>query len=308
MMTREEEQALIQKENEDPVKTRSFRLAESTIEKFQEISNLLDTNQEQTMRALIDTYKSQHDKESLQDPNKLDEFEKYLAVIKNMFLTLIREKEDATVLAKRDVLAQLESKDGIIMDLQAKLEASEEMKKKAEESVKPLQEEINSLNKTIEKDNETLQRQHEEIEKLENEKSSLKNELEETKKSAKETEQLYKTRVDETLKLQKENSALKDSIGPYKDNISKVTTENRVLIEKNKQLSEENISLKKDMDALKDTHTAELQLASSQAELKAKNEYFEQISAKQKELDNLKDKYMALLEKASEKSKKTKSE
>ncbi len=299
MLTREEEQAVV-KEAGEPMKARSFRLTEATTEAFKQISETLGENQQHTMEVLIEAYKSQYDKSCLKEAGKYDDFEKYLSVIRNMFMDVLRANEDAMVLARNDVAAQLESKDNIIMELQTELEKARKAETDAQNVIKPLKDENSALKDRLEKEKkeyeDKLSVASETETELRNTVDSLKKELEDVREREKKTDKAYKDCVDNTLRLQKELDYSKDQEKPLKENISKVVSENRLLVKENETLSKQNDSLSSEIESLKSSRANEIELVMSQAELKAKNEAFEALREKQMELDAIKDKYLALLE------------
>ncbi len=301
MLTREEEQALIAEESSEVTKTRSFRLTESTSDAFKQIAEEIGGNQQRTMEILIETYKDQFEKQNLKEISKLDDFEKYLSVLKDMYVGLLHANEDAYLLAQKDVSAQLESKDNIIIDLQNNLKKAEGAKKEAENAIIPLQQENTSLKETLKKEKEALEKEIRDIDYQLNELKSLntglKKDLEESMKNQQEAEKLYRKYAEENLKLQKEIETLRNNEKPLKENLSKVVSENRVLEKERERLEKEGISLNKELEALKSSHSIEIELVKSQAELKAKNEALEQIQEKQKELDEIKNRYLEKLEK-----------
>ncbi len=301
MLTREEEQALIAKESSEIAKPRSFRLTESTSDAFKQIAETIGGNQQRTMEVLIETYKDQVEKQTLKDPDRLDNFEKYLSVLKDMYTELLRTNEDAFLLAQKDVSAQMESKDNIIIDLQNNIKKAEEAKQEAESTIIPLQKENASLKEAMKKEREELEKEirniNNQLGDLKSSNTEFKKEIEESRKNQQETEKLYRKYVEENLRLQKEIEALRSNEKPLKENLSKVVSENRVLEKERERLEKESISLNKELEALKSAHSIEIELIKSQTELKAKNEALEQFQEKQKELDEKKNRYLEKIEK-----------
>ncbi len=297
MLTKSQEEAIKQEQGEkEELKVRGFRLDEETHQAFKQIAEQIGGNQQHAFEVLISTYKEQADRVNFKEPGKLDEFENYLSGLKTMFVEAIRSGDDAKILARQDFVTQLESKDNIISTLQESLKAAVEAEQEAERNRKPLEDEILQLKETVKSLKEKLSGSEDTISECKTSIEDLKKELKDAKESDNNTRRLYEEGVANATKLRNEIDRLERDSKPIKDNLSKVAAENRVLENEKTSLEKEVLELNKDIESLKASHSAELELVRSQAELKTKEEMYKQIEEMRKELDQAKDKYMALLE------------
>lgn len=297
MMTKTEEQALEKKET---LSGYSFRLSKETSEAFREISKDLGENQEYAMSVLIDSYKGIVEKNQLKNPDKYDEFEKYLSVLKDLYMNSLRATDDANILAKQEYASQLLSKDNIILELQERLKNTEIERDTALKELTPVKDELGQVVLTLSEAKNTIEALNEEKDDIKascDEKvEKLTRELEEVRADDKKTRSLYEENVKTIVKLEGEIDALKKAESPLKDNLSKLTGDNKALTTRNEFLERENESLLRDIDSLKTSKEAEIELAKKQAALEMKAEMFDQIQSLRDELDEFKKKYMDVLE------------
>lgn len=297
MMTKAEEQALEKKET---LSGYSFRLSKETSEAFREISKDLGENQEYAMSVLIDSYKGIVEKNQLKNPDKYDEFEKYLSVLKDLYMNSLRATDDANILAKQEYASQLLSKDNIILELQERLKNTEIERDTALKELTPVKDELGQVVLTLSEAKNTIEALNEEKDDIKascDEKvEKLTRELEEVRADDKKTRSLYEENVKTIVKLEGEIDALKKAESPLKDNLSKLTGDNKALTTRNEFLERENESLLRDIDSLKTSKEAEIELAKKQAALEMKAEMFDQIQSLRDELDEFKKKYMDVLE------------
>lgn len=297
MMTKTEEQALEKKET---LSGYSFRLSKETSEAFREISKDLGENQEYAMSVLIDSYKGIVEKNQLKNPDKYDEFEKYLSVLKDLYMNSLRATDDANILAKQEYVSQLLSKDNIILELQERLKNTEIERDTALKELTPVKDELGQVVLTLSEAKNTIEALNEEKDDIKDscdEKvEKLTRELEEVRADDKKTRLLYEENVKTIVKLEGEIDALKKAESPLKDNLSKLTGDNKALTTRNEFLERENESLLRDIDSLKTSKEAEIELAKKQAALEMKAEMFDQIQSLRDELDEFKKKYMDVLE------------
>ncbi len=296
-MTKTEEQALEKKET---LSGYSFRLSKETSEAFREISKDLGENQEYAMSVLIDSYKGIVEKNQLKNPDKYDEFEKYLSVLKDLYMNSLRATDDANILAKQEYASQLLSKDNIILELQERLKNTEIERDTALKELTPVKDELGQVVLTLSEAKNTIEALNEEKDDIKascDEKvEKLTRELEEVRADDKKTRSLYEENVKTIVKLEGEIDALKKAESPLKDNLSKLTGDNKALTTRNEFLERENESLLRDIDSLKTSKEAEIELAKKQAALEMKAEMFDQIQSLRDELDEFKKKYMDVLE------------
>ena len=279
---------------DDITKPRTMRLTDETFDYIKKLAAQLGGNQQHALSELLRVYEGQIEKDSLPaGAEQLEEFENYQAKMHDVFMNLLRSRNDAAELARVDFAKQLDTKDEIICELQKSLkdikngeegatEKAESLRKEYDESRQKMQEEIDRLK-------EDLKKSKEECDELKKQVSSIKDELAEAKENESEIRKLYDERVASSVKLMNEVDELKNKENPLRENLSKVASENRVLLAENARLTQENKSLHDDIESMKASHTAEIKLVTANAELKAKNDAYKELLAE-------KDKYSQLIE------------
>ena len=306
MLTKQEEQSIENKK--ESLTGCTFRLSKETIDEFRNIAKDLGENQEYALSVLINSYKGILEKNQLKNPDRFDEFEKYLSVLKDLYLNSLRATDDATLLAKQEYAAQLVSKDNIIIELQEKANKAEEEKEKALKELSPVKEELaqvvltlsdakNEIGSLTEQKNALQSSYEDKIQKLEKE-------LEEARFDDRNTRSLYEENVKTVVKLEGEIDTLKKQEGPIKENLSKVTSENKVLLTRVEYLEKENESLHQDLEALKLSKEAEIELARKQAALETKDSMLTEIENARNEANEIRLKYLELLEQQANKKSK----
>ncbi|SFU33672.1 hypothetical protein [Butyrivibrio sp. M55] len=280
---------------DDTTKPRTMRLTDETFEYIKKLAAQLGGNQQHAVSELLRVYEGQIEKDALPaGAEQLEEFEKYQARMHDIFMDLIRSRNDAADLARVDYAKQLDTKDEIICELQKNLkdikagedgatEKAESLRKENDELKQKMQDEIEHLKGELKKSKEECGELKEQV-------SSIKEELAEAKKNESDIRKLYDERVASSVKLMDEVEELKNKENPLRENISKVASENRVLLAENARLTQENKSLRDDIESLKTTHTAEIKLITANTELKAKNDAYKELLAE-------KDRYSQLIEK-----------
>ncbi|WP_027208862.1 hypothetical protein [Butyrivibrio hungatei] len=279
---------------DDTTKPRTMRLTDETFEYIKKLAAQLGGNQQHAVSELLRVYEGQIEKDALPaGAEQLEEFEKYQAKMHDIFMDLIRSRNDAADLARVDFAKQLDTKDDIICELQKNLkdikagedgaaEKAESLRKENDELKQKMQDEIEHLKEELEKSKEECNELKEQV-------SSIKEELAEAKKNESDIRKLYDERVASSVKLMDEVEELKNKENPLRENISKVASENRVLVAENARLTQENKTLRDDIESMRTSHTAEIKLVTANAELKAKNDAYKELLAE-------KDRYSQLVE------------
>ena len=239
-------------------------------------------------------YEGQAEKDALPaGAEQLGEFENYQAKMHDVFMDLIRSRNDAVELARVDFAKQLDTKDEIITELQKNLKDIKSGEEGATEKAESLRKEYDELKEKmqgeIDKLTSDLKESEGKCKELKEQLSDMKKELSEAKENETEIRKLYDERVTSSAKLLDEIDELKGRENPLRENISKVASENRVLLAENARLTQENQSLRDDIESLKTSHTAEIKLITANTELKAKNDAYKELLAE-------KDRYSRLVE------------
>ena len=255
---------------DDTTKPRTMRLTDETFEYIKKLAAQLGGNQQHAVSELLRVYEGQIEKDALPaGAEQLEEFEKYQAKMHDIFMDLIRSRNDAADLARVDFAKQLDTKDDIICELQKNLkdlkagedgaaEKAESLRKENDELKQKMQDEIEHLKEELEKSKEECNELKEQV-------SSIKEELAEAKKNESDIRKLYNERVASSVKLMDEVEELKNKENPLRENISKVASENRVLVAENARLTQENKSLRDDIESMRTSHTAEIKLVTANA-------------------------------------------
>ena len=300
-LTKREEALLEETTRDNTTKVRGFRLDDETHDAFRKIAEKIGGNQQHVMAQLIATYEGQSEKNNLESGSDvLETFENYQEIMRGMMLDLLKNIQNAKILARADFAKQLESKDSIIVELQDRIKNMSEKLEESQEELKPLKIELEEKEKELEN-------QKTKYEELENNFSKIQNSLEETnrklqeelkqaKENDKNTRTLYENNVKIIVKLEDEISSLKKAESPIKENLSKVVSQNKVLITRNEFLEKENEDYKAKIEALKNSKEAEIQIARKQAVLETKDEMFMQIQSIREQSNKAMEKYLKLLE------------
>lgn len=114
------------------LKPRSFRIDDTTIEKFKEISNIIGGNQQETLAKLIESFEFQSGKAVLTEKKAdIEQFEKYITAITRMYMGCLEDNQNITETVRTEFDALLTSKDAVIQDLQEKLTVAKQVKEDA---------------------------------------------------------------------------------------------------------------------------------------------------------------------------------
>ena len=283
-----------ERQTDDTTKPRTMRLTDETFEYIKKLAAQLGGNQQHAVSELLRVYEGQAEKDALPaGAEQLEEFENYQAKMHDVFMDLIRSRNDAVELARVDFAKQLDTKDEIITELQMNLKDIKSGEEGATEKAESLRKEYDELKEKmqgeIDKLTSDLKESEGKCKELKEQLSDMKKELSEAKENETEIRKLYDERVTSSAKLLDEIDELKGRENPLRENISKVASENRVLLAENARLTQENQSLRDDIESLKTSHTAEIKLITANTELKAKNDAYKELLAE-------KDRYSRLVE------------
>lgn len=128
------------------LKPKSFRIDDTTADKFKEIATQIGGNQQETLAKLIEAYEFQGGKAVLIEKKAdIEQFEKYVNVLTRMFMGSLEDNQNITATVRTEFEAQLKSKDAIIQDLQEKFQVAKQTKEQAEANEKAAQDEQNRL-------------------------------------------------------------------------------------------------------------------------------------------------------------------
>lgn len=104
------------------MKVRSIRLDDDTYQRLKEIVTEVGGNQADALQRMVNAYYMQEQRAALPDyKSSLDEFESYITSLLSMYTQALRSRQDARRAVMQEFDATLKSKDNLIMDLQDKL-------------------------------------------------------------------------------------------------------------------------------------------------------------------------------------------
>lgn len=249
---------------------KSFRLTQSTFDKFNEIKEQLGVSQQGTLEALITAY-DLNESAAAQPELKTDieQFAAMLNAIQNSYLNLIELNSSAETRANNSCKSLLDSKDRTIMDLQQKLIAAEERATAAAaeaEAIKADAEEAEALQ------TEAMYIQKVEAEKMQKELIKLNSALADKNKIIKQCE--------DNIKLAKEQSK---NYAHQIEEINKMVADYKKTVNAAKILSEQ---LDEKEKLIKNIQTeTELQIKTARAE--TKELYLDKLEASRQEKEQL---------------------
>ena len=114
------------------LKPKSFRIDDTTADKFKEIATQIGGNQQETLAKLIEAYEFQGGKAVLTEKKAdIEQFERYVNALTRMFMGSLEDNQNITATVRTEFEAQLKSKDAVIQDLQEKLTVAKQLKEEA---------------------------------------------------------------------------------------------------------------------------------------------------------------------------------
>lgn len=106
----------------EELKPRSIRLSDTVYKQLKEIAEGTRGSTQDIMQMLVNTYYLQEQKVALPDyKSNIDEFEKYITALVSMYTQSLQAQQDTRRAVMQEFDATLKSKDNLIMDLQDKL-------------------------------------------------------------------------------------------------------------------------------------------------------------------------------------------
>lgn len=127
----------------EELKTRSFRIDDTTAEQFKTISQEIGGNQQQALSKLLECYELQKGKSLLVDKKgDIETFENHITSITNMFMGSLQDNQDMKENVKAEYDSLLKSKDATIMELQEQVKQSKGTVEQSKEDFKVMQSEL----------------------------------------------------------------------------------------------------------------------------------------------------------------------
>ena len=157
-------------------------------EYIKKLAAQLGGNQQHAVSELLRVYEGQAEKDALPaGAEQLEEFENYQAKMHDVFMDLIRSRNDAVELARVDFAKQLDTKDEIITELQKNLKDIKSGEEGATEKAEALRKEYDELKEKmqseIDKLTSDLKESEEQCKELREQLSDMKKELSEAKEN-----------------------------------------------------------------------------------------------------------------------------
>lgn len=284
------------------LKPKSFRITDSTSEKFREISSDIGGNQEETMAKLIETYEFQSSKNLI--PNKredIEKFEKYVNVLTRLYMVSLEDNQNISEAVRADFEAMLISKDKVIADLQGQLTAAVQIKEEAAMKSRAFKEEAERLNTEIIRQEQDLSSRIEDLQEMlttkDNLNKALSDSCHELKKKADSMEQECEQASaiqKELLEARMELDRLTQAEADLKSKLQQALSSYDILANESKQ--HEKDSLESQKEKIEIAYQKEI------LDLKRTNqEKVQEIKARvQEEIDKYQQKYLELLERLGE--------
>ena len=280
------------------LKPRSFRIDDTTIEKFKEISNTIGGNQQETIAKLIEAYEFQSGKAVLIEKKAdIEQFEKYITAITRMFMGSLEDNQNITETVRTEFDALLTSKDAVIQDLQEKLTAAKQVKEDATMKARTHADENARLHEVIDSLNHEYNTKMDDLQSMLSDKDNLNKALTDSCNE-------LKVKIEGIRESAEQSAAFKKELEQLKREHEKIIRKQSDL---EKQMQQEQaahaqtvLHLKQhEADAL-ERQKEQLQIAQEKAVLQVEKSYQKQIqklmAEKQAEADRYQQKYFSLME------------
>ncbi len=280
------------------LKPRSFRIDDTTIEKFKEISNIIGGNQQETLAKLIESFEFQSGKAVLTEKKAdIEQFEKYITAITRMFMGSLEDNQNITETVRTEFDALLTSKDAVIQDLQEKLTAAKQVKEDATLKARTHADENARLHEVIDSLNNEYNTKMDDMQSMLSDKDNLNKALTDSCNE-------LKAKIEGIREAAAQSAALKKELEHLKQEHEKII---RKQAEQEKQMQQEQAAHAQTVSELKQHEADALerqkeqsQIVQDRALLQIEKSYQTQIQKlkadKQAEVDRYQQKYFELLE------------
>lgn len=280
------------------LRPRSFRIDDTTIEKFKEISNTIGGNQQETLAKLIEAFEFQSGKAVLTEKKAdIEQFEKYITAITRMYMGSLEDNQNITKTVRTEFDALLTSKDAVIQDLQEKLTAAKQVKEDATMKARTHADENARLHEVIDSLNHEYNTKMDDLQSMLFDKDNLNKALTDSCNE-------LKAKIEGIRESAEQSAAFKKELEQLKREHEKIILKQSDL---EKQMQQEQaahaqtvLDLKQhEADAL-ERQKEQLQIAQEKAILQIEKSYQKQIQKlkadKQAEVDRYQQKYFDFLE------------
>ena len=280
------------------LKPRSFRIDDTTIEKFKEISNTIGGNQQETIAKLIEAYEFQSGKAVLIEKKAdIEQFEKYITAITRMFMGSLEDNQNITETVRTEFDALLTSKDAVIQDLQEKLTAAKQVKEDATMKARTHADENARLHEVIDSLNHEYNTKMDDLQSMLSDKDNLNKALTDSCNE-------LKVKIEGIRESAEQSAAFKKELEQLKREHEKIIRKQSDL---EKQMQQEQAAHAQTVSELKqheadalERQKEQLQIAQEKAVLQVEKSYQKQIqklmAEKQAEADRYQQKYFSLME------------
>lgn len=286
--------------DKDKIQPKSFRISENTANKFKEITQELEANQDQTLARLIAVYETEMGKESIPEAREsIETFEGYVRTVTNMYLQAMQSIHDMKALVRSEYEADLKAKDRTIADLQYEVDEAKNAADSANEKEGKYIERIAALN---EEKAEIRTRLDEKIQEAKEKYEALSSNYQELligysklQASDQEFKGLLATLTKERENIKKENERLQESTHSLESQAVQLSHRNDILtseLEHEKKHAEEiHVRLKEEMEQYKKQCDMENRLALKELEGELKDKYRGELDIIREELNRYKELY-----------------
>ena len=280
------------------LKPKSFRISEEVANKFKEIANSIDGNQQDTMQLLINAYYMQEQKGQLTEHKAdIEQFEAYATSMISMFTKALQSNHDMRETVMTEFEALLQSKDDVIQDLQSKLKVAQDLKADAVEKAKQYVNDNNDLTKELEEIKADREAKVNDLNSMLNDKEQLNKALTDSCNDLKEKVESMTAEYKEIAEIR---TQLADIMAERDNLINDKADLEKELNKANKQFTDREKDHKVDKDTALKQREAELKMEHDKAILNLEKKYQDVIQTlkdeKAKQIDEYQTKYLELLE------------
>lgn len=280
------------------LKPKSFRISEEVANKFKEIANSIDGNQQDTMQLLINAYYMQEQKGQLiEHKADIEQFEAYATSMISMFTKALQSNHDMRETVMTEFEALLQSKDDVIQDLQSKLKVAQDLKADAVEKAKQYVNDNNDLAKELEEIKADREAKVNDLNSMLNDKEQLNKALTDSCNDLKEKVESMTAECKEIAEIR---TQLADITAERDNLINDKADLEKELNKANKQFTDREKDHKVDKDTALKQREAELKVEHDKAILNLEKKCQDVIQTlkdeKAKQIDEYQTKYLELLE------------
>ncbi|MDD3361808.1 MAG: hypothetical protein PHW34_09075 [Hespellia sp.] len=207
-------------------KPRSFRINDETANKFKQIADELQENQQGAFARLIEAYEMQQVKINLgEDKKVLEKYEEHMSSINRLVTNLLEEKINIEEKVRGDYEVLLRSKDTTIQELQGSNTVMEQIKESSQKRSAELKDENARLTAQISELEKKLEEQQMDFKEKLSDKDRLNQTLTDSCAELKDKNQKMKSTVEQTDQIMKEKEKVEQEVVLLQKQIEEMSNE-----------------------------------------------------------------------------------